>query len=414
MQRKPRYPSGEPGLVQEVLGVEGPYSFPEKLFQWIWARREFDAREARTADCRQMRILSPGLWNHLEGPDFREAKIEIEGQLLVGDVELHLRVQDWAAHGHSHDPAYANVILHVVLFPAGATLTVGFGGRPIPVFVVLPRLFHDLEEYASNAAMEKLANRPSFRLFEELGSIPLAQVREQFRRHGSIRWAEKVRFASLRIARLGWVEACHHCLLEIFGYRYNRAPMLRLASCYPLRQWSSGEFPIEQALLAERSSWSLQGVRPANRPQVRLRQYSEWAQRLPDWPQRLRRAGESDAVGWDAWSETGADDTAEVRRQRDFSALREWWRTSIGGGVVGGTRLDSVICDGFLPLLAAVDPAGGRVWGDMWTHWYPGDFPVLVRPCLRDLGLVRGGRQPLSQGLAQGLLGWLIERERRS
>ena len=75
--------------------------------------------------------------------------------------------------------------------------------------------------------------------------------------------------------------------------------------------------------------------------------------------------------------------------------------------------MDSMICDGFLPLLAAVDPSGGRVWGEYCTHWYPGDLLELVRPGLRDLGLVRGGRQPLTQGLAQGLLGWLIERERR-
>jgi hypothetical protein len=413
MNKKPSLRKDGSGIVEEVLGVEGPYSFPEKLFQRIWARREFDARDARTADGRRMKIVHPGLWNHLGGPDFREAMIEIEGELRTGDVELHLRVQDWAAHAHSSDPAYAKVVLHVVLFPPGAVSTAGFGGKSIPVFVLLPRLFHDLEEYASNAAIESLANRPAFRLIEELASIPREQIREQFQRHAETRWAEKVRFASMRIVKLGWVEACHHCLLEIFGYRYNRAPMLRLASCYPLRQWSSGEFVIEQGLLAERSGWSLQGVRPANRPQVRLQQYAAWARSLPDWPHRLRNARGFGAVGGGAWPTSGVTDTALIRRESDFSSLREWWRTEICGGVVGGTRLDSMICDGFLPLLAAVDPSGGRVWGEYWTHWYPGDLPELVRPGLRDLGLVRGGRQPLTQGLAQGLLGWLIERERR-
>lgn len=414
MSKKLSFRRNESGLVQEVLGVEGPYSFPEKLFQRIWARREFDARGARTADGRPMKIVHPGLWNHLAGPDFREAKVEVEGELLMGDVELHLRVQDWAAHGHSNDPAYANVVLHVVLFPPGAACTIGYGGKPIPVFAILPRLFHDLEEYAANAAIETLANRCPLRLIEQLGSIPREEMCEQLRAQAEARWAEKVRFAAMRIVRLGWVEACHHCLLEIFGYRYNRAPMLRLASCYPLRLWSSGEFVIEQGLSAERSGWSVQGVRPANRPQVRLRQYAAWAQRLPDWPERLRNARKSGAVDGEAWPMNGVTDTAVVRKERDFSSLREWWRTDVCGGVVGGTRLDSMICDGFLPLLAAVDPPGGRIWGDMWTHWYPGDLPLLIRPGLRDLGLVRGCRQPLSQGLAQGLLGWLIERERRS
>ncbi len=61
-----------------------------------------------------LRVLSPGRWNRMPGPDFRNAKLELNGTALRGDVEVHGKTSDWIAHGHGGDPAYDNVILHVV------------------------------------------------------------------------------------------------------------------------------------------------------------------------------------------------------------------------------------------------------------------------------------------------------------
>jgi hypothetical protein len=65
-------------------------------------------------------------------------------------------------------------------------------------------------------------------------------------------------------------------------------------------------------------------------------------------------------------------------------------------------------------LIAADRPEGAGRWSAVWRHWYPGDLPASVRPGLRDLGLVDGGQTPTSHGLAQGLLGWLLEQERKA
>lgn len=70
-------------------------------------------RELTTTDGHAVEVIDPGLHNHHAGPDFFNAKVRINGTLWVGNVEIHEKSSDWYAHGHHHDKAYNNVILHV-------------------------------------------------------------------------------------------------------------------------------------------------------------------------------------------------------------------------------------------------------------------------------------------------------------
>lgn len=62
-----------------------------------------------------MQIVKPGFYNTDAGPDFRESEIKVGSTRWYGHVEIHVRSSDWLRHGHTHDPAYQNVVLHVVL-----------------------------------------------------------------------------------------------------------------------------------------------------------------------------------------------------------------------------------------------------------------------------------------------------------
>jgi hypothetical protein len=401
-------------VLAEIQGLYGAFSFPEKLLQKIWLRGDFDRGSARLVDGREVRVLYPGKWNLLGGPDFKGARLRFGDHEITGDVELHLHAADWDAHGHANDPAYADVVLHVVLFP----LAVGYEtrdahGKVIPALSLLPLLLHDLEEYAAAEAVETLANRPGLRAVEELGKRSSAELTSLVRRHAQARWRQKVHFARLRVERLGWIEACHHVALEILGYRFNRVPMLRIAAQFPAAQWLANETIAENAFAAERDAWSLQGVRPANYPRLRLRQYAAWQRSCPDWMVRLEgevgRLALSNEAG--ARPKDWAEDTVTCRRHLDLTKCRGQLAETLCGHQVSGTRFDNLVCDGFLPLVAA------RTGGDFeaaWFHWLAGDQPRHVLQALRALGLIGSRKTPACHGAAQGFLGWLIDREARA
>ncbi len=396
---------GQPGAVAEIQGLYGPFSFPERLLQKIWLQGDFDRVRAFTLDGVGVKVRHPGRWNLLGGPDFKCAQLQFgDGPLFTTDVELHLHAADWAAHGHAEDPAYDGVGLHVVLFaPPPGHVTSGRRG-PIPVLALLPILLHDLEEYAAEDAVELLANRPAGRILERLGAMPREQIVALLDRQAENRWRQKVHFARLRIQRLGWTEACHQTALEILGYRFNRAPMLRLATSLPLGEWSRAGRDSEAVFAREVNGWSLQGLRPANHPRRRLRQYASWVAAVDDWPAALLRFG-SRLPRLDPAVLTGV-----ARRGARLASLREEFTTSVCGGAIDGTRFDTLVCDGFLPLLSARTETDLHV---LWRSWFPGDLPPVFARGLRQLGVFRGPLEPSCHGATQGLLGWLLEEERR-
>jgi hypothetical protein len=85
----------------------------EELMYYIWQQRLYTTLPV--TPFQDLEIIDPGLQNHDSGPDFFNAKLKIDGTLWAGNIALHERSTDWYRHGHEQDPAYNNVILHVVL-----------------------------------------------------------------------------------------------------------------------------------------------------------------------------------------------------------------------------------------------------------------------------------------------------------
>lgn len=86
----------------------------EDFLHYLWKFKKFDTLNLMTVQNEPVTIIKTGDYLELAGPDFFNAHIKIADQKWAGNVEVHLKSSDWYLHNHEKDPAYENVILHVV------------------------------------------------------------------------------------------------------------------------------------------------------------------------------------------------------------------------------------------------------------------------------------------------------------
>lgn len=220
----------------------------EKLMQYVWKHRLWRSEDMVTNTGKKVRVVDPGLLNTDAGPDFFNAKIEIDGHMWVGNVEMHYRATDWKRHHHDSDKAYDSVILHVVAkddAPVRRT-----NGELIPQLVleVSPQFNAD---YASlvGATIE----------------VPCAEKIKQVPHLTIVEWVEGLAFERLhgkveRIHQLldsfngSWEDVCYVTLARNFGFGINNDAFERLARRTPLRllgKHSDSVLQIEELLFGQ-------------------------------------------------------------------------------------------------------------------------------------------------------------------
>lgn len=201
----------------------------EKLMQYVWKHRLWRSEDMVTNTGKKVRVVDPGLLNTDAGPDFFNAKIEIDGHMWVGNVEMHYRATDWKRHHHDSDKAYDSVILHVVAKDDAPVRR--SNGELIPQLVleVSPQFNAD---YASlvGATIE----------------VPCAEKIKQVPHLTIVEWVEGLAFERLhgkveRIHQLldsfngSWEDVCYVTLARNFGFGINNDAFERLARRTPLR-----------------------------------------------------------------------------------------------------------------------------------------------------------------------------------
>lgn len=88
--------------------------FKEDFLHFVWQLQYLNTPALFTECGELLTVLFPGNLNTNAGPDFSEAQLKIGDLCWVGSVEIHLCASDWYKHRHQHNPAYENVVLHVV------------------------------------------------------------------------------------------------------------------------------------------------------------------------------------------------------------------------------------------------------------------------------------------------------------
>ena len=229
---------------------KGPVGrIPEKLLARLWQKRAARQAEFRTSGGRRVRVLYPGRPGVAAGPDFRDALLEVEGLGLVqGDVELHVRQQDWYAHGHADDPNYNGVVLHAAL-ETSPQVTSLQSGHQTPVISLASLLDADLAsllDAESNAApaltpeeREEGDGGKVWAILEargwprppaEKGAAGLGDLLDAA---GDARFQAKSRILHAFIREQSASQTLYEGIMEALGYRANRQPFLKLAHRAP-------------------------------------------------------------------------------------------------------------------------------------------------------------------------------------
>jgi hypothetical protein len=246
----------------------------------IWEGQRFPKTALVTEAGEALRVIFRGRPGAGPGPDFRGAIIAAPGGLLQGDVELHVRTSDFRRHGHILDPAYANVVLHVVFFhdESGETALPGGGSAPV-LALGGPQAAHWL---ASPARW----GEPCRSAVERMSAEGVAQSLDRL---GAMRFRQKTAAWRKRLAAGEGIEdALWSGLLEALAYGGERLAFRRLAAELP---WGSLRERLLTAADADRRKWNVDGNR-------------EWPQISADFTQISARALRSLNDAYDALAVT--------------------------------------------------------------------------------------------------------------
>ena len=216
-----------------------PGNIPEKLLARLWQKRAARQREFRTGGGRRVKVLYPGRAGSSAGPDFRNALLEVEGLGLVqGDVEIHVRQQDWYAHGHAQDPNYNGVVLHAAL-EVSPQVTHLQSGHQAPVISLAGLLASADDPEAELNPEEGPAGEGLWAILESRGwgrPADAARLGELLDAAGDARFqARSAGFGALLAFLPGQPagQTLYEGLMEALGYRANRQPFLKLAHRAP-------------------------------------------------------------------------------------------------------------------------------------------------------------------------------------
>lgn len=276
----------------------------------VWQARWFSGacgRKFTSASGAEAVVTDFGQWNREAGPDFVNTSVRIDGKDFHGAIEVDLSPSGWEQHGHATNPAYENVVLHVVVQQSGRRhFSRTLSHREVPQICLADHDSATAEWPGFAAARPGRCLAPLRELSsDKLCDLLAVAARRRFERKGS----ELRRMMDSR----GIDAALYEAIAVALGYKNNKLPFQLLAQRAPLKFASSAkgeallfgvagflERPEPPSCAAKselaqlwsawwkqrascvqsilpRSSWNLAGIRPANHPLRRIAALSAMA-----------------------------------------------------------------------------------------------------------------------------------------
>lgn len=272
----------------------------EKYLHYLWKYKLLPFHQMYLTNGDSFKVVYQGDYNAYEsGPDFLNAKIEINGIMWIGNVELHVKSKDWFLHGHQNDNAYDNVVLHVVY---------DHNGEVVQNNNLLPTL--ELKAVIQDAHYKKyislFKNKQTILCGSQLESVaPIYRIALQERAIFQ-RLVRKTLGLELLVGSSDPKQILYFLLARAFGTKINQLPFEEITQRLPISllkklkkkeqaqivQLTSGMLQTNSFTellnyshllkihekvgrgMVNHSSWKFGGTRPGNSPEIRIQQFA--------------------------------------------------------------------------------------------------------------------------------------------
>jgi len=364
----------------------------------IWGGQRFPAEALRTPDGRAVEVVHPGRRGSGPGPDFRDAIVRVDGVERRGDVELHVRASYFGMHGHTVDPAYSDLALHVVYMADDGVETAVAGGGSVPVAALEPWLSQRREELARWLGEWDSWREPCRTALWRLSDETIAT---ELSRAGKGRFWDKATKLGETVAASGEDEGLWQALLDAVGVGGDREAFRRLALRLPASLAGellalfedddpAGSLTASLVAALDVDPASIRVLRPLNRPERRLAAVASLFVRaggdLASYARRTVMEAESARALVEAWV-VGAP---ALGKQGSAALLgRERAQELVTNVVLPFSSLDPSLAQRALSLLASL-PAGPAYGKTLFLekNLVTGDGKRRVRTVLEQQGLL--------------------------
>ncbi|HWY10466.1 MAG TPA: DUF2851 family protein [Bacteroidia bacterium] len=290
------------------------YNSFENLFHFIWRYKLLKPGPLLSMNGSKLKILNPGELNKDAGPDFFNAKIEIDDIMLAGNVEIHVNSSDWIKHGHEKDKSYDNLILHIVYNY----------DKAIPQNSANNVEVLELKNYVDDSVLKKykalVSSVSTLPCSKQIKNVDELKLRSWIQRMLIERLESKTDYAKhlFEASQNDFTQTFYLMLARNFGFKINGEPFELLAKHLPIQillKHSANSFQLEGLLYGvagflsksyknkylqqlqnefeflknkyklvelDVSLWKMLRLMPANFPTVRIWQFAMLIHKCPE------------------------------------------------------------------------------------------------------------------------------------
>jgi hypothetical protein len=219
----------------------------EKLIAHLWQCQPVNILVTDKGE--RFQTIYPGRVGHNRGCDFKDAVFTLNGQIISGDVEIHVKSSQWYSHGHHRDPKYNNIALHVVYLQDNRFPTRLQNGKTVPTICLSPFLDHSSGELNQHF---NLSGNASFSCPEAKRYSNSDSLDKLLTAAGEERFMAKAALFCQALEKEGAGQVLFRGIARALGYTQNAEPCEELANKLSLKLLEKAEPEAEltrQALI---------------------------------------------------------------------------------------------------------------------------------------------------------------------